>query len=190
MKLYALYIMTRQGDKATIVDAARDFNDVSFIYRKNAVELCDFYAQSLATSPKEDKFLTAQEKQFLFFSFRKGNACSMLIASDDYPSRAAFSIIREIMTEYEQCQGKFPGGKCAAIQRGIREYQKPANADKLLKIQENLEETRQIMTQNLEAAIGRGETLDELASKSQNISEQSKLFARKARDMNRCCSVI
>ena len=190
MKLYALYLIERQGEKAVIIDAAREFSDVSFLYRKNAIELADFAAMNLANSLRSDKYITAQEKQLMFFTFRKDNVATVLVASQDYPSRAAFSILREIMTEYEQCNGKLPGGKCDAIQRGIRQYQNPSNADKLLKIQENLEETQKIMTQNLEAAIGRGESLEALAEKSQNISEQSKLFAREAKKMNSCCMLI
>ena len=190
MKLYALYMFKTAGDKSTIVDAARDFSDVSFMYRKHAVEICDFYAGTLATSPNSDKLVSAKEQQFMFHMFRKEDNSCILVATEDYPSRAAFQILRSLMTEYEQCGGKFPNGKSDVIQRGIREYQRPENADKLLKIQDNLQETQKIMIQNLETAIGRGKTLEELAEKSSAISDQSKLFAREARKMNRCCMLI
>jgi synaptobrevin family protein YKT6 len=134
--------------------------------------------------------VAAQEKQFMFFTFRKNEVVTIIITSEDYPSRAAFSIIREIMSEYEQCGGRFPGGKSSVIHKGIKEYQQPANADKLLKIQQNLDEIQKTMIQNLEAAIGRGQSLSQLAEKSEAISNQSKLFAREAHKMNRCCSVI
>lgn len=190
MKLYALYMYRVQGEKAVLLDKAQDFKDVSFVYRKNAVELCDLAAENLALSPKPDRFMTAQEKQFMFFTHKKDGVVAIVIATEDYPSRVAFSILREMMTEFEQCHGRYTNGKSEVIQRGISEYQKPSNADKLLKIQENLEETKQIMTQNLEIAIGRGMTLDELAAKSENISESSKMFAREAKKMNKCCTVI
>jgi synaptobrevin family protein YKT6 len=182
--------MTRNGENVTIVDSGKDFSDVSFIYRKSAVEICDLAATNLATSPKPDIRMSAKEKEFLFHLFRKGNAATVFVCTDDYPSRVAYTILNEIMAEYDQCQGRYPGGKSSVIQRGIREYQDPAKADKLTQIQQNLDEIQNIMVQNLEAAIARGESLSQLADKSQQISEQSKLFAREAEKMNRCCALI
>jgi synaptobrevin family protein YKT6 len=190
MKLYSLYIITRDGDKATTIDLAQDFSDVSYFYRKNAIELCDLAAANLATSPKPDIAMSAQEKQFMFHQYRKGNVAVVLVATEDYPSRSAFVILREMLSEYEQCQGHYPGGQSAVIKRAITEYQDPARADKLLKIHQNLEETQSIMVQNLAAAIARGESLSELAQKSEQISAQSKAFAREAEKMNSCCSLF
>ena len=190
MKIYALYMFKKNGDKATLVDAARDFSDVGFMYRKHFVELSDFAAANLATSPSSDMFISAKEQRFILHMFHKEGSAAIVVATEDYPSRAAFQILRSIMTEYEQCGGNFPNGKSDVIQRGIREYQRPENADKLLKIQDNLQETQKIMTQNLEAAIGRGETLEELAEKSSEISEQAKIFMRHSQELNRCCMII
>jgi synaptobrevin family protein YKT6 len=190
MKLYALYVMKRNGDQVTTLDSAKNFSDVSIVYRRSATELCDLAATGLVTSPKPDRFMSAQEKQFIFLIFRKDGAATVLVASEDYHSRVGFTILREIMGEYDQCSGRFPAGKSAVIQRAITEYQNPRNADKLLQIQSNLEEIRNIMTQNLEAALARGESLAELAEKSENISQQSKLFAREAAKLNKCCSII
>jgi synaptobrevin family protein YKT6 len=134
--------------------------------------------------------MSAQEKQFLFQIFRKENIATVVITSDDYPTRVSFTICKEVMADYDKCGGHFPGGKCELIRRAIVEYQNPQNADKLLRIQQNLDETRDIMTQNLQAALARGQTLEQLAEKSQDISDQSKMFAREAAKMNRCCSIL
>ena len=40
------------------------------------------------------------------------------------------------------------------------------------------------------AALARGESLEDLAQKSSTISDQSKMFAREAAKMNRCCSIF
>jgi synaptobrevin family protein YKT6 len=190
MRLYALYVMKRNGDQVTVLDSAKDFSEVGFMYRRSATELCDLAATNLAISPKPDRFMSVQEKQFLFLIFRKNEAVTVVVASEDYPSRPGFTILREIMGEYDQCSGRFPGGKSAVIQRAIHEYQDPRKADKLLQIQTNLDEIRDIMTQNLQSALARGETLAQLAEKSENISAQSKMFAREAEKLNKCCSMI
>lgn len=186
MKIYALYMFKTNGDKATLVDAARDFSDVGFMYRKHFVELSDFAAANLATSPSSDMFISAKEQRFILHMFHREGSAAIVVATEDYPSRAAFQILLTIMTEYELCNGKFPNGKSDVIQRGIREYQRSENADKLLKIQDNLQE---IMTQILEAAISRSEP-PELAEKSSEFSEQAKIFIRQAQERNRWCMIV
>lgn len=190
MKIYAMYLYTTNGNDATIVDSAKDFNDVGWMYRKNCIEVSDFSSKQLAASQNPQMNVTAEEKDFLFHAHRKDNACAIIVATKDYPSRIAFSILREIMIEYDKCSGHFPNGKSQTIQRGIVEYQDPTKADKLAQIQANLDQTREIMVMNLEKAIGRGESLDQLAQKSEEISNQSKLFVREASKLNRCCSII
>lgn len=66
--------------------------------------------------------------------------------------------------------------------------QNPANADKIRKIQQNLDEVQKIMVMNLEEAIGRGEKIEELAQKSDHLSESSKMFLRDSKKLNRCCA--
>ncbi|OHT03616.1 SNARE protein [Tritrichomonas foetus] len=190
MKLYAIYLFRTVGEKATIVDSAKDFSDVGWMYRKNCVEICDFASTQLAQSKNPQQRVSAEEKDFLFHAFRKDNVCAVLVGTKDYPSRAAFSILREVMSEYDQCGGNLPDGKCKTIQRGIVEYQNPEKADKMAQIHANLDQTREIMVTNLEKAIGRGESLNELAQKSETISAQSKMFAREASKLNSCCTII
>ena len=190
MKIYAVYNYRSNGDKADIVDKAQDFSDVGRLYKKHVIEIADFAALQLATSKNPQTNVTAEERDFYFHAFRKGDVCTILVATKDYPSRTAFSILREVMNEYDQYGGNFPGGKSQSIQKAITAYQDPKNADKLAAIHQNLDETKEIMVTNLEKAIGRGESLEELAQRSENISAQSKIFAREARDLNRCCSII
>ena len=191
MKIYALYMYHRTDeDNCQLIDSAKDFSDVGMFYRKNAVELADFASKQLVTSKNPQTFVSAQEKQFIFHAYRKNNAVAIAVTTEDYTSRVAYSILREIMTEHDQCGGKYPGGKSQVIANGIVKYQDPKNADKLAQIQSNLDEIKEIMVTNLENAIGRGEKLNEMAQKSEELSQQSKMFAREADKMNKCCTMI
>jgi hypothetical protein len=57
-------------------------------------------------------------------------------------------------------------------------------------IQENLEETRAIMTKNLEMALARGESLRSMLEKAEDISRQSRIFALESGKVRECCSII
>ena len=189
MKIYSLYFFQRApGGPMKLLDSASDFSDVGIFYRKNAKEICDFAVEQMANGTNNNQMITAQQNKYVISMYRATPNCAAVIAVDEeYPSRASFSILREIASEYQGLGNKF-NGKSRVIQKAIVEYQNPTNADKILKIQDNIAETQRIMVMNLEEAIGRGESIDKLAEKTDHLSESSKLFLKDTKKMNSCCS--
>lgn len=72
----------------------------------------------------------------------------------------------------------------------MKQYMDPLKADKLLAIKYELEETKQIMYKNIEDLLESNERLEDLVQKSQDIADLSKGLARKAKDLNRCCTIL
>lgn len=72
----------------------------------------------------------------------------------------------------------------------IKKYQEPTQVDNISKIQKDLDETREVMVQNIEKVIARGEKLDDLLDKTNDLSESSKVFAKRAKNMNSCCVIL
>jgi len=191
MKIYSVYFYTLAGDSMKLVDNQSDFSDIGFMHRKYAAEICNFAAFEMANGKNMNTCITAQEQGYLISMFRPNkNSAAVIATNKDYPSRAAFSILREISNEYEQSGNSFIGGKSQVMKKAITDYQNPANADKILKIQENLAEAQKIMVMNLEQAIARQESLSELAQKSDRLSETSQLFLRDTKKLNKCCSIL
>ena len=54
--------------------------------------------------------------------------------------------------------------------------QDPAQADKLTKIQKDLDETKVILHQTIDSMLQRGEKLDDLVGKSHDLSMASQIF--------------
>jgi synaptobrevin homolog YKT6 len=88
----------------------------------------------------------------------------------------------------------------------LAKYQNPKEADAMTKIQDELDETKIILVNKnhqieaikvknkfqhntIEAVLERGEKLDDLVSKSEGLSVQSKAFYKTARKTNSCCSL-
>jgi synaptobrevin family protein YKT6 len=65
--------------------------------------------------------------------------------------------------------------------------QDPVAADKLTKIQKDLDETKVILHQTIDSVLRRGEKLDTLVEKSADLSLASKMFAKQASKTNSCC---
>ena len=66
--------------------------------------------------------------------------------------------------------------------------QDPRKADKLTAIQTQLDEVKDVMHTNIEQLMQRGETLDSLMEKSQDLSSTSLQFYKQAKRANSCCS--
>ena len=61
----------------------------------------------------------------------------------------------------------------------LTKYQDPHQADSILRIQKELDETKIVLHKTIESVLQRGEKLDDLVAKSDGLSSQSKMFYRK-----------
>ena len=55
-------------------------------------------------------------------------------------------------------------------------YQNPEDYDKISKINKTLNETKDVMLQNIEKILERGEKIDDLVKRSHDLSKSSKKF--------------
>jgi synaptobrevin homolog YKT6 len=63
----------------------------------------------------------------------------------------------------------------------LTKYQDPQQADSIMKIQKELDETKIVLHKTIESVLQRGEKLDDLVAKSDGLSAQSKMFYRMSR---------
>ena len=71
----------------------------------------------------------------------------------------------------------------------VQKYQNPAEADKVTKIQKDLDETTRILHKTIDSVLERGVKLDNLVEKSNDLSAQSKMFYKQAKKTNSCCVI-
>ena len=55
-------------------------------------------------------------------------------------------------------------------------YQDPQQADSIMKIQKELDETKIVLHKTIESLLQRGELIEDLVAKSDGLSAQSKMF--------------
>eukprot|EP00850_Spirogloea_muscicola_P025584 SM003579S13198 [mRNA] locus=s3579:430:1424:- [translate_table: standard] len=111
--------------------------------------------------------------------------------------RSAFSVINKVLDEYEQVLGNSwqsaqADSKDAPpfLNDALVKYQDPTEADKLLKIQRDLDETKVILHKTIDSVLARGEKLDTLVDKSTDLSMASQLFYKQAKKTNQCCRML
>lgn len=62
--------------------------------------------------------------------------------------------------------------------------------DKLRQIQENLDEVQNVMRENISAISDRGQNINELVIKAEELEDLSRGFIKKTKDVDSCCSIF
>lgn len=62
------------------------------------------------------------------------------------------------------------------LQEYITKYQDPRQADSILKIQQELDETKIVLHKTIESVLERGTKIENLVERSEGLSAQSKMF--------------
>jgi len=118
------------------------------------------------------------------------------VTEKEYPPRVAFVLLIRLLKEFNQKHAEqwnaatrdifipFP-----SLDTALVKFQDPAEADKIMKIQKDLDETVNIMHKTIGRVLERGVKLDILVEKSDALSSQSKLFYKAAKKHNRCCTI-
>jgi Synaptobrevin len=68
----------------------------------------------------------------------------------------------------------------------LRSLQDPHQADKLAKIQSDLDETKVVLHRTIESMLERGEKLDTLVGKSEDLSMASQMFYKQVGGCTAC----
>jgi synaptobrevin family protein YKT6 len=119
-----------------------------------------------------------------------------LIADNEYPQRVAFGFVGKVLNELSEKYGDSLQDQKEDVQLDLpslevdfQKYQDPQEADKILKIQKDLDEVKDVMQKNIEEVLKRGETLDSLMMKSNDLSKTSVTFYQQAKKNNQCCQL-
>ena len=122
------------------------------------------------------------------------------ITTSEYDERAAYTLLNKLIMEFRDTFG--PTGllqqdlqadhpvNFAQLEVYLREWQNPLEADKLLKIERELQEVQDIVHKNLQDLLKRGEAMEELMARSNDLNTASVSFYKKAKKANtRCCNI-
>jgi len=107
----------------------------------------------------------------------------LIISDHEYPALVAHQLLSKIVDEFlsKHPRATFTNAPEKSIsfpqlKEYIVKYQDPAQADSIMKIQKELDETKITLHKTIESVLERGEKIDNLVQKSDNLSAQSKMF--------------
>lgn len=113
---------------------------------------------------------------------RTEGICGIIISDHDYPALVAHQLLSKVVDEFlakhprSSWINSSPTLSFPELKEYIVKYQDPQQADSIMKIQKELDETKIVLHKTIESVLQRGEKIDDLVAKSDGLSAQSKMF--------------
>ncbi|KAL5532255.1 YKT6 [Sanghuangporus sanghuang] len=204
MKIYALSILNvTPGGSAKMLTSASDLSSFSFYQRGTISEFLAFFSGLVSerTQPGERQSFTDVDKkdsEYVFHCYNRGgpeSIAAVMVSDKEYPRRAAFSVLTKALETFTT---KVPASSYSNpssisfpdLKEFVAQYQDPRNADSIMRLQGELDETKLVMHQTIESVLKRGEKLDDLVARSEMLGSQSKRFYTTAKKQNSCCVIM
>ncbi|KZV98015.1 snare-like protein [Exidia glandulosa HHB12029] len=204
MKVYsiAILLVPSTGTQSTLLTSATDLSSFSFYQKGTVGEFLTFFSRTVAERTAPGQRQTVQENAYTAHVYNRGGSeqlAGVIITDAEYPVRPAFSLLAKVLEEftaavpqasYNPNPGLTPNSIAfAPLQQYIVKYQDPRQADTIMRVQQELDETKIILHKTIEGVLQRGEKLDNLVERSNNLSQQSKMFYKTAKKQNSCCVI-
>jgi len=162
-------------------------------------------AEKLLAGPNrgENKLCNIRKKDDVEIEFHchsyvnfKNLGC-VAITDGEYPFRVAYDFINKILEEVVKQFGdqvySFKTDqnlKVVGLDQMLARYEQPIEVDNIMKITKDLGETKEVLLKSIDKILERGEKLEDLMERSQDLSFQSKAFMKTSKDLNGCCNII
>jgi len=157
-----------------------------------------FFSKTFSKRTQPGQRQSVTHESYIVHCYVRGDGLAGTVTSDlEYPARVAFVMLTQMLDDFVQQFGDswkretrpesmtFP-----KMEEYLEKFQNPAEADKLSKIQKDLDETTEILHQTIDNVLERGVKLDALVERSDDLSRQSKMFYKQAKKTNSCCVIM
>nr|XP_019014701.1 prenylated SNARE protein Ykt6p [Kwoniella pini CBS 10737]OCF53482.1 prenylated SNARE protein Ykt6p [Kwoniella pini CBS 10737] len=199
MKVYSLSLLSvtpTTPAQATLLGTSQDLSSFSFYQRSSVGEFMTFFTKTVAERTPANQPSSVEENNYKAHVFRTSGrqAGTVMITDLEYPYRPAFSLLTKLLDEHTTLLNNLPSASAApsfgTLTGYLSKYQDPKQADTIMKVQKELDETKIVLHKTIESVLERGEKLDNLVERSNALSAQSKMFYKTAKKQNSCCVVM
>jgi len=199
MKVYSLsVVLAPPGKPCTILSSASDLSSFSFYQRGAVGEFLGFFTRTIVDRTPAGQRQSVQENSYVAHVYNRGGAeqlAAVIVTDQEYPVRPAFSLLTKVLEDFA---AKVPTASYAnpsaisfpEVNTYLQKYQDPRQADAIMKVQQELDETKIILHKTIESVLQRGEKINDLVDRSNALSMQSKAFYKTAKKQNSCCVLM
>jgi len=156
-----------------------------------------FFSKTFTKRTQPGQRQSVTHESYIVHCYVRSDGLAGTVTSDlEYPARVAFVLLTQMLDEFAQEYGdawkkeiRTESMPFPKMDEYLEKYQNPAEADKVTKIQKDLDETTEILHKTIDSVLERGVKLDALVERSDDLSRQSKMFYKQAKKTNSCCVI-
>lgn len=198
MRLYCLEVLYKNADgKVNPLTASHELSSFGYFQRSSVKEFMDFTSKIITERTMMCTRASVKEQDYICHVYVRSDGLAGVVVGDhEYPKRVAHTLLNKVLDEFESKVPKTDwtkpnlGLNLPFLYELLTKYQDPKQADAMTKIQTELDETKIILHNTIEALLERDEKLDTLVDRSSDLSVQSKAFYKTARKTNSCCVIL
>ncbi|KAJ6453206.1 snare protein YKT6 [Mycena vitilis] len=200
VKIFSISVLQAPiSGPSTVLSTANDLSSFSFYQKGSVGEFMTFLSKTVAERTPQGQRQSIQENNYTAHVYNGGGndqLAAVIITDQEYPVRPAFSLLAKVLADFTVKVPQASWNSSAAISFPelaiyLSKYQDPRQADTIMRVQAELDETKVVLHKTIESVLQRGEKLDTLVERSDNLSAQSKMFYKTAHGSNnRCCIIM
>ncbi|KDR17570.1 vesicle-associated membrane protein 7 isoform X1 [Zootermopsis nevadensis] len=150
--------------------------------------------QIIAKIPSENAKLTYSHGSYLFHYICENRIIYMCITDDEFERSRAFLFLNEIKQRFQTAYGSRADTALAyamhtefsqVLANEMKHYSESQEIDTISRVHGELDELKNIMVKNIDNVAMRGERLELLVNKTENLSASSVTFRKTSRNLAR-----
>lgn len=163
-------------------------------YASCAGNFSEVTEQILAKISPDQPKLTYSHGSYLFHYIYEDGIIYLCITDDDFERGRAFLYLNEIKKRFQSSYGSraqtaLPYAMNSEFSRVLanqmKHYSESKDVDKISKVQGQLDELKEIMVQNIDSVANRGEHLELLVDRTENLNDASVTFRKSSKNLAR-----
>ncbi|KAG5518307.1 hypothetical protein PMAC_003103 [Pneumocystis sp. 'macacae'] len=183
MYLYYIAILKNDEKPAQEFASAVNLTPFGFFVRSSIQEFMVLFSRLVAEEIQVGQRKSFDQDNYALHAYsRSESIVGVVITDKEYPVRVAYSLLNKILDEFLM---KYPPSSWSkkdkrlpfgVLDEYIIKYQDPQKADNIIKVQQELDDIKNVLSQTIDSVLQRGEKLDDLIQRSDILSAQSRLF--------------
>jgi synaptobrevin family protein YKT6 len=176
-----------------------DLSEYGFLARGTIKEYLKFASRNMASRVMPGKYQNVRyqpdglDQTFNAYCSTSSDGISVvIITTDTYNLRVAHDLISKVLEKVNTdiVNPNADTNVNYGLSTLLQNYQTPEKVDNITRIEKDLDATKVILADGIGNLLTRGEKLEDLVQKSEDLSFASKAFHKKSRELNRCCIII
>jgi len=201
--ILAATIYMRDGDNAWVLSRTEELGQFGWWYRSQVAEFIRFGSRQVAQHTKPgsvDSILPDDEHSAIEYCIHgychpKGVLTATMVTAPDYPAKIVYRLLNQLLCQFESKYGGLSGVNADTdmefpqLRECLQKYQDPANAGTIPQLSNKIEETKDVLYKTIDQVLQRGQSLESLMAKSDDLSSSSMTFYKTSKK-TRCCTIL